>query len=121
MQRYLVVAVVSVLVLLICYVSGVALAQEEQETKYSWGTVSSVSPSQIVVKEYNYDVEEEVDITYTPAPDIEFENVDSLKSIAVGDSVDIEYVVKGDKRVATLITVEKPSYDEDMPPEASWE
>ena len=118
MQRYLVIAVVLVFVSLICYVFGVSLAQEEEEMEDSWGTVSSISSSQIVVTEYDPDKEEEINITYTLDPNVELRNVDSLKSIVVGDDVDIEYVVRGDEKVVKVVSVEKPSYEEDTPPEA---
>lgn len=106
MKGYLVVAAVLAFGLLIC--SGISLAQEEEELDYSWGKVSSVSSNQLVVTEYDYDSDEEVDVTYTVDPKAELKNVESLKDIKVGDSVDIEYVVIGGKKVAKIITVEKP-------------
>ena len=121
MQRYLVVAAVSVLVLLMCYVSGVALAQGGEEIEYSWGTASSISSSQIVVTEYDYGTEENVDVVYTVDPDVELKNADSLKSIVVGDNVEIEYVVRGGKKVAMVITVEKTSYEEENMPLETYE
>jgi len=106
MKRYLEIAAVLVLGFLMCSVSGVSLAQEEEKTEYSWGKVSSASSSQIVVTEYDYDSDEDADVTYTIDPKVEFKNVDSLKSIAVGDSVDIEYVIKDGKKVVKVIAVE---------------
>jgi len=121
MKRYLVIATALVLGFLMCFVSGISLSQEEEETDYSWGTVNSVSSNQIVVTEDDYDREEEVDVTYAIDPKVELKNVDSLKSIAVGDSVDIEYVVRGGKKVAMTITVEKPSYEEEYTPSETYE
>ncbi len=114
MKRYLVAAVVLVLGLLIC--SGISLAQEEEaeELECTWGPVSSVSSDQIVISEYDYDKDEEVDVAYAVDPNVELINVDSLESITVGDSVDIEYAVRGDQKVAKVITVEKPSEAEEL-------
>ena len=117
MKRYLVAAAVLALGLVIC--SGISLAQEEaaEELDYSWGTVNSVSSNQIILAEYDYDTEEEVNVTYTLDPKVDLKNVESLKDIKVGDNVEIDYVVRGDKKVAKAITIEKPSYEEYTPPE----
>ena len=113
MKKYLVVAAVLALGLLMCTVPGVSLAQEKEEIEYCWGTVSSVSSNQIVVTEYDYDRDEDVNATYTVDPKVELRNVGALKDIKVGDSINIDYVVRGDKKVAKIIAVEKPSYEED--------
>ena len=110
MKKYL--GVVAVLGFLMCFVSGVSLAQEAEDTEDSWGTVSSLSSNQLVVSEYDYDSEVEVDVTYAVGPEVEVKNVDSLKNITVGDSVDIEYVIKYGKKVAKIISVEKSSEEE---------
>lgn len=121
MKRYLVVAAVLVLGFLMCSVSGVSLAQEEEELEYSWGIVSSVSSNQIVVTEYDYDSDEEVDATYTVDPQADIRNVESLKDIKVGDSIEIDYVVSAGKKVAKIIAVEKPSYEEEYTPSETYE
>lgn len=121
MQRYLVVAAVLVLVFLICYVSGVSLAQEEEEIEYTWGTVSSLTSNQIVVTEYDYDTGEDVDVTCAVDSGAELKNVDSLNNIAVGDSVEIEYVVRDGKKVVKVISLEKPSYEEESTPSEAYE
>ena len=120
MKRYLVAAVL-VLGFLMCSVSDISLAQEEEELEYSWGTVRSLSSNKLVVTEYDYDSDEVVDVTYTVDPKVDLKNVDSLKSIAVGDGIEIEYVVIGDKKVAKIITVEKPSYEEEYTPSETYE
>lgn len=111
MKKYLVQAA-ALSFILIPLLIGISAAQEE-EIDYSWGTVAGISENQIVVTEYDYNKDEEVDITYSIDPNVKFENVDSLENIAVGDSVDIEYVVKDGKRVAKVIAVEKSSYEEE--------
>jgi len=115
MKRHLVVATVLAFGFLTCSLSTVALAQEEAaeegEIEYSWGIVSSVSSDQIIVKEYDYNSDEEVNVIYTIDPEVELANVSLLKDIVQGDTVDIEYVIKGDKKIARFISVEK-AYDE---------
>ena len=121
MKRYLVIATALVLGFLMCFASGTSLAQEEEETDYSWGTISSVSSNQIVAREHDYDKDEEVNVTYTVDPKVKLKNVKSLQDIKVGDSIEIDYVVKDGKKVAMAITVEKPSYEEEYTPSETYE
>ena len=116
MKRYLVAAAVLALGLVIC--SGISLAQEEaeEELDYSWGTVKSLSSNQIIVTEYDYDNEEMVDVTYTVDPNVKLHNVESLKDIAVGNDVWIDYVIIEGGKVAMGIEAKKPSYEEEYTP-----
>ncbi|MBU4140602.1 MAG: hypothetical protein KKA80_01760, partial [Candidatus Omnitrophica bacterium] len=93
MKRYLVIAAVLALGLLIC--SGISLAQEEAEEDlgYSWGIVSSISSDRIVVIEYDYDTREDINVTYTLGPKVDLKNVESLKDIKEGDSIEIDYMI----------------------------
>ena len=121
MKMYLVVAVVLALGLVFS-VSGVSLAQEEEETEYSWGAiVGSVSSNQIVVREYDYDSDEEVNVTYTVDPQLDLRNVESLKNIKVGASIEIDYVIRKGKNVAVGIEVEKLSQKEEYTPSQTYE
>lgn len=83
-------------------------AAEVEETEFSYGTVTSVSSNQIVVSEYDYESDQDVDVTYTVPADVKLEGVASLQEIAVGDAIDIDFLIKGGQKVASLITVEKP-------------
>lgn len=105
---------------LVCYMSGAPLAQEE-ELQYSWGKVSGLSSSQIIVKEYDYESDEEVDVTYAVDPEVKIENVNALEETAVGDSVGINFVVKNSEKVAKVIIVEKSSYEEEYTPSQTYE
>jgi len=120
MKRYMMVATVFVLLFSMCYSSGVSLAQEE-ELEYSWGRVSSLSSNQIIVKEYDYESDEEVDVTYAIDSKVEIKNVNSLEEITIGDSVGIDFLVRDSEKVAKVIIVEKSSYEEEYTPEATHE
>jgi hypothetical protein len=122
MKRYIMVGMVLGLLFLVCYVSGAPLAQEE-ELQYSWGRVSSLSSNQIMVKEYDYESDEEVDVTYAIDRGVKIENVNSLEEIAIGDSVGIDFLVRNNERVAKVIIVEKSSYEEEeeYTPEETYE
>lgn len=99
--------------------SGSASAAEAQEpveveTEFSFGTVKSLADNQLVVSEYDYESNADVDVTYQVSGETAFENVASLKEIAVGDSVDVDFLVTDSQKKAVAITVEKPlSEDEE--------
>ena len=122
MKRYLVVAAVLALGLLIY--PGISLAQEEEveeKLDYSWGIVSSISSNQVVVIEYDYDTQEDINVTYTLDPKVELKNVESLKDIKEGDNVVIDYAIKDGKKLAKIITIEEPSYEEEYTPPETYE
>lgn len=91
---------------------NIALAQETmppsvEETEYSYGTVVSASNTQLVVREDDYNTGNEIEVTYILDPKLEVNNVASVKDIAAGDSVEIEYLVKDANKTALVIDVEK--------------
>ncbi|PIU42466.1 MAG: hypothetical protein COS99_00005 [Candidatus Omnitrophica bacterium CG07_land_8_20_14_0_80_42_15] len=111
MNRYFGIATVLALSLLVCFSVGISIAQEEG-TEYSYGTVSKMAADQIVVSEYDYDKDAEVEVTYLIDPKVELENVTAVGDIAVGDAVEIEYVAQDGKKTAKAIVVEKALEEE---------
>ena len=107
MSKWLSAVVICIVSIIIVFSSAQTFAQEE-DIAYSWGMVKSISSSQIVVTEYDYDNDEDVEVTYSVDPKVELIGVKSLKDIALGDSLDIEYVIQSGKKIAKVITVEKP-------------
>ena len=89
--------------------AGLCAAQEvAEEPEYTFGTVKSVSGDQMVINEYDYDTGEEKEASYAIDPAVELHNVTAVSEIAVGDEVDIDYLVKGDKKTAIVLSVAKP-------------
>lgn len=94
--------------------AGVSRAEDaapptaEQEPEYTFGTVKSVTGDQMVINEYDYDTGEEKEATYAVDPAVELHNVAKVSEIAVGDEVDIDYLVKGGKKTAVVLSVAKP-------------
>ena len=81
---------------------------DEEDVEYSYGTVIKVdvSKSEITVAEYGYEIDEEIAVTYSVAPDVEFENLNALEEITTGAYIDIEYVIgKDGKKIAKFISV----------------
>lgn len=89
--------------------TGACAAEEvAEEPEYTFGTVKSISGDQLVINEYDYDSGEEKEATYSIDPSVELHNVAAVTEIAVGDEVDIDYLVKGDKKTAIVLSVAKP-------------
>lgn len=78
----------------------------DEDLEYSFGVVQQVSPTQIVVREYDYLTDQETDVTYHVDSSVELENVDSVDGIKVGDDVEVDYVMKDGNKVAVTIAVE---------------
>ncbi len=61
-----------------------------------------------MINEFDYDTGEEKEASYWVDSKSEYDNVASLKEVTVGDEVDIDYLVNGDKKVAVAVSVAKP-------------
>lgn len=109
-----------VTLLAFCFIAqpfyGMVLAETEEEMEYSWGVVTDISSNRLVVSEYDYDTDEESEVSYTIDPNVELVNVNSLEEIAIGYSVEIEFVIKDNDKIAKIITVE--ILEEEYIPEA---
>lgn len=111
MNKWFSIIIISAMVISLPHAS---FAQEEN-VEYGYGTVVKVdkAKNEIVISEYDYDSDEEVDITYSVHPNVEFENVDLLTEINPGTYVDIRYVVgEGGKRIVKFIDVYKGEPEE---------
>ena len=110
MKRFLLVILA---VAIFCFVSNLSLAQDEEKMDYSWGAVVKVLPNEIIVSEYDYDSDGEVNVVYKVSPDTELKNIEALKDLAEGDSVEISYVVEEEQRIAKVITLEESYLEEE--------
>lgn len=88
-------------------------AMLDADTEYSYGTVASVDAAAIQVKEYDYDSGADVSVDYVVDPAAKFEGANSLKDVAVGDNIEIDYLEKDGKRVILSMSVEKPFTEEE--------
>ena len=82
-------------------------AANEETTEFSYGTVKSISENQVVVTEYDYDSDKDVETTYSVPATATFEGISKLSEIAVGDAIDIDYIVKDGQKIASVLSVEK--------------
>ena len=124
---------VSAIILGLILLPILSLAQEDttENIEYSFGTIANVNDidaGKFVVKEYAYDKDADVEVTYSADPSATLENINSLKDIAVGDMAELSYVVDADgNRTAKIIRIFKsptnpgPSQEGIAPGEAAPE
>ncbi len=92
-----------------------AFAQEavpEEESDFGFGTVSSVAKDKITVKEYNYETDTEMDVSYGVTSETELEGYESFGEIAAGDQVEVEYVTRANEKVALYVAKEELEAEE---------
>jgi hypothetical protein len=116
MNKYLIILGISLGIL--CGVSSskaqdnsVAVTDADETLEYTYGSVVSASPAEIVINEYNYETDEEVNMTYGVNAETKFNNIASPQDLAKDDNVDIYYKVAGDKKIAKMITKDDTVYD----------
>lgn len=109
--------IVFVLLTIVILTAGnqLIIAQESQESQepqesdvdYAWGTVVSVSETQIVIKEYDYESDAETDVVYTIDPAVELENMSSITELKQGDMVSLSYVYQNGKQVVVSVELDR--------------
>jgi hypothetical protein len=82
--------------------------EQEDNTRYSYGSVISIEAGTIVIEEYDYDTGETVSMTYIINHETVFENAASYSDIAAGDDVSIEYIETSAGKIALVIEKDTP-------------
>ena len=81
--------------------------------EYTYGSVVSVSPAQVIISEYNYESDEEVQVPYGLNAETKFNNLSGVQDLAKDDNVDIYYKINGDQKIASMITKDETVYEDD--------
>ncbi len=93
---------------------NIAVAQEEapviedeiyEEADYAYGTVSSISPTSLVLSEYDIDSDQFLEVSYQIAPDVELFNIESIADIKNGDEVDVDFITENDQKVVVGLSL----------------
>ena len=94
---------------LVCTASMTAVfAQEDNnEDKFSFGKVVSVSGQEIMVREYDFAKDADVEVAYTVTTETELGNVNAVADLVADDDIVIDYVEKDGKRVVTTLVKEE--------------
>ena len=85
--------------------------EDYEEANYSYGKVLSVKPEEIVIQEYDYEKDQEVDVVYLIDSSTEFQNIAASGDLTSGEEVEIYYNVKNGKKMASIIT--RPQIEDD--------
>ncbi len=85
----------------------VSFAQENNnEDKFSFGKVVSVNAQEVMVKEYDFAKDADVEVSYTITAETELGNVNAVTDLAANDDIVIDYLEKDGKRVVTTLVKE---------------
>lgn len=98
-------------------------AQDDIENEYAYGTITNITDKEILLKEYNYEKEEFVEITYKLLPETKVRNTGSIKSIVTGNQIEILYQeVDGVKNaLVVVLETEEGVVEQDNPEKAAAE
>lgn len=80
----------------------------EEEVSWLWGEVKAVDPaaSSLTVMYMDYQTDEEKEMVLTVDARTQFEAINGLSGIKVGDTASIDYAVEGGRNVARNISIE---------------
>jgi hypothetical protein len=107
-------------------ISNYGVAEEvevEVVGEYSFGRVIAVTESQIIVKEYDYSSEEDVEVVYIITSETVLINVETYVELLIGDDVEIDYKDSNGQKIAMVIAKELLENTEDTNEyeEDNWE
>ena len=112
MKKFLLTAVSMALVSLTWVPIGTVSAQEETDKKFSFGFVVRVAANEVIVKEFDYETDEGIEVSYLVNAETTFENVASVSELKELDDVEIEYKEEGGKRIVLWLS-KVLNYDEE--------
>ena len=88
---------------------------EDRDVEYGYVTVIKVKKdsNELIVREHDWELNEEREVAYSVDADAVIENMDSWKNIPGGAFIDIEYVTdENGKRTINYINVYEPEIEE---------
>jgi hypothetical protein len=92
-----------------------AVESAEIESEYTFGTVTKISPEELVIREFDDATGDEIEVAYKLNEKTQLENVKDTTEVAAGDYAEIDFVLENGQRVALAVNIEKA---EEMEPEA---
>ena len=81
----------------------------EEDIWVTYGIVTEISDKSIVIKEFDFETEEEKAVSYNIDSGTEMKNFTKLSEIKMEDDVVIEFAEKGNVKLARSITKEEPA------------
>jgi cold shock CspA family protein len=77
--------------------------EEDIDINIAYGFVSQIKQDSVVILEYDYDTDQEIENEYFVNSSTEYEDVAGIAELVSGDEVEITFVQEDGKRTATLI------------------
>jgi len=92
-------------------VESAGAVADSEEDKFAFGKVVSVGAHSVVVSEYDFERDADVDVLYWITSETELGNLESLADLVAGDDVVIDYIEIDGDRAATTLVKEMPNPD----------
>lgn len=86
------------------FVSSVNAQEAAEEAMYGYGAVVSISDTQIVVSEFNYEKDMNEEIVYHIDSSLELDNISAITDIKAADEIDFEYKVVDGNKIITFLS-----------------
>ncbi|MDP2652829.1 MAG: hypothetical protein Q8Q08_02235 [Candidatus Omnitrophota bacterium] len=84
----------------------------DEDVQYAFGAVVKASAERLTVLEYDYDKDQEVEISYAVSPETKLIRLTALAELTSEDVVDVYYKETGGQRAAVMIAKEEPLEEE---------
>ena len=85
----------------------------DEAAEYSYGTVESIKPDEIVIKEYDYDTGQDIQVAYKISANVKLDGVLKTSDILKGDNIEIDFKDEDNLKTAFRLSVEKPISEEE--------
>ena len=82
------------------------MLKDNDEMSYSYGSVVSTAADKIVLSEYDYESDQDVEVSYQVAAETTVENVKAITDLVKGDNVEIFFKEVDGAKKAQVITKE---------------
>ena len=76
----------------------------DENVLYTFGNVVSATSTGIVLKEYDFENDQQIENTYEVTGETIIENFDSLDQLAAEEELEVMFKMDGDKKVALMVS-----------------
>ena len=78
----------------------------EEDIAVTFGTVTSVADGAITILEYDFDADQDVEVTYVIDEDTEYENITAASELQMDDPVEIVFIEMEEQKFALIVKKE---------------
>ncbi len=90
----------------------ISLQAQDADLEYSFGVVVKVADDQIVLREYDYETDQEIEVTYAVNAETKVGETGTIKDVKADENVEVYYKEAEGKKIATQIEKEEAIEDE---------